>query len=281
MVYNSHGVLTSVLLCEPTYYEIVAFSEVAKQHIEEGMKVSREAAVSQHAELVDVFRQLNVEMKWQDAEPGHPDQVATRDFGVNTNKGVLVGNFRYEENEGDVELAMEALNKYDVPIIGKVSEGALEGGDCWYLDEETMAIGIGNRTELEGLEEARKILTPYNIEVVNVQFEEKWNHLDMIFSVLAEKTVMLCEEALPDSFLSLLKKRNYEFISVPGDSVFDGTINVLALGESKVLSFKENKLGNEKLKALGFEVYDPALSQFVMSGTGPHCLTFELSRGKN
>ncbi|GAI75795.1 unnamed protein product, partial [marine sediment metagenome] len=268
MVFNSHGRLCSILLCKPTYYEICDFSEVASQHIKEGFKVSRKAATEQHQEFAEAFRQLGIDIKWQVAQPGHPDQVATRDFGVNTAKGVLIGNFRYADNEGDTELAIETLEKLKVSMIGSVMHGSLEGGDCWYLDEHTLAIGIGNRSTMEGVKEAEKILEPFDIKVLPVQFEEKWNHLDIIFSVVAPKTVMLCPEALPDDFLKYLKQEKYEIITIPGDAVFTGTINLLALGDEKVLSFKENKLGNEKLRALGLEVFDPPLSQFLMGGSG-------------
>jgi N-dimethylarginine dimethylaminohydrolase len=278
MVFNSHGRLRSVLLCKPTYYEICDFSDVASQHIKEGFKVSREDAIKQHKEFSEVFRQLGIEIKWQVAQPGHPDQVATRDFGVNTAKGVLIGNFRYADNEGDTELAIETLEQLKVPIIGRVIQGSLEGGDCWYLDEHTLVIGIGNRSTMEGIKEAEKILEPFDIKVIPVQFEAKWNHLDIIFSVVASKTVMLCPEALPDDFLKYLRQEKYEIITIPGDAVFAGTINLLALGDEKVLSFKENKIGNEKLRALGLEVFDPPLSQFLMGGSGPHCLSFELIR---
>jgi len=280
MVFNSHGALRSIFLCKPDYYEICDFSDVASQHIKEGFVVSRKAAFEQHEEFVEVFQQLGIDIKWQVAQPGHPDQVATRDFGVNTVGGVLIGNFRYSDNEGDTELAIEALEQLKVPMIGRVIQGSLEGGDCWYLDEHTMVIGAGNRTTMEGIKEAEKILEPFDIKVIPVQFEEKWNHLDMIFSVVAPKTVMLCPEALPDDFLKYLMQEKYEIITIPGDAVFAGTINLLALGDEKVLSFKENKIGNEKLSALGLEVFDPPLSQFLMGGSGPHCLSFELDREK-
>jgi len=221
---------------------------------------------------------LGIDIKWQVAQPGHPDQVATRDFGVNTTKGVLIGNFRYADNEGDTELAIETLEQLKVPMVGRVIKGSLEGGDCWYLDEHTMVIGIGNRSTMEGVKEAEKVLEPFDIKVIPIQFEKKWNHLDMIFSVVAPKTVMLCPEALPDDFLKYLRQEKYEIITIPGNAVFAGTINLLALGDEKVLSFKENKLGNGKLRAVGLEVFDPPLSQFLMGGSGPHCLSFELIR---
>jgi N-dimethylarginine dimethylaminohydrolase len=280
MIFNSHGRLHSVLLCKPTYYEICNFSEVARQHIREGFKVNRKVVTEQHQEFAEVFRQLRINIKWQIAQPGHPDQFATRDFGVNTTKGVLIGKFRYPDNAGDNELAVKDLQRLNVSMIGRIMQGSLEGGDCWYLDEHTMVIGTGNRTTMQGIKEAEKILEPFNIKVIPVQFEAKWNHLDAIFSVIAPKTVMLCPEALPENFLKYLKRERYEVITISADDVGKGTTNLLALGDEKVLSFKENKIGNKKLKTLGLEVYDPPLSQCLMGGSGPHCLSFELEREK-
>jgi len=280
MIFNSHGRLHSVLLCKPTYYEICNFSEVARQHIREGFKVNRKVVTEQHQEFAEVFRQLRINIKWQIAQPGHPDQFATRDFGVNTTNGVLIGKFRYPDNAGDNELAVKDLQRLNISMIGRIMQGSLEGGDCWYLDEHTMVIGTGNRTTMQGIKEAEKILEPFNIKVIPVQFEAKWNHLDAIFSVIAPKTVMLCPEALPENFLKYLKRERYEVITISADDVGKGTTNLLALGDEKVLSFKENKIGNKKLKALGLEVYDPPLSQCLMGGSGPHCLSFELEREK-
>ncbi len=280
MIFNSHGRLHSVLLCKPTYYEICDFSEVARQHIREGFKVNRKVVTEQHQEFAEVFRQLRINIKWQIAQPGHPDQFATRDFGVNTTKGVLIGKFRYPDNAGDNELAVKDLQRLNISMIGRIMQGSLEGGDCWYLDEHTMVIGTGNRTTMQGIKEAEKILEPFNIKVIPVQFEAKWNHLDAIFSVIAPKTVMLCPEALPENFLKYLKRERYEVITISADDVGKGTTNLLALGDEKVLSFKENKIGNKKLKALGLEVYDPPLSQCLMGGSGHHCLSFELEREK-
>ncbi|RXG62497.1 hypothetical protein ES695_21770, partial [Candidatus Atribacteria bacterium 1244-E10-H5-B2] len=223
MIFNSHGRLHSVLLCKPTYYEICDFSEVARQHIREGFKVNRKVVTEQHQEFAEVFRQLRINIKWQIAQPGHPDQFATRDFGVNTTKGVLIGKFRYPDNAGDNELAVKDLQRLNVSMIGRIMQGSLEGGDCWYLDEHTMVIGTGNRTTMQGIKEAEKILEPFNIKVIPVQFEAKWNHLDAIFSVIAPKTVMLCPEALPENFLKYLKRERYEVITISADDVGKGT----------------------------------------------------------
>ncbi len=54
--------------------------------------------------------------------------------------------------------------------------------------------------------------------------------------------------------------------------------NIVALGNDKVLSMQTNADLNGRLRALGFEVFDPDMSQFQMGGGGVHCLSQALRR---
>ena len=50
------------------------------------------------------------------------------------------------------------------------------------------------------------------------------------------------------------------------------------LGNDKVISFKNNKIVNEKMSALGFKVIEIDLVEILKGGGGPHCMTFPLLR---
>ena len=54
--------------------------------------------------------------------------------------------------------------------------------------------------------------------------------------------------------------------------------NVVALGDERVLSTAQSTELNERLRALGFTVYDPDLAMFTLGGGGPHCLCQALRR---
>jgi N-dimethylarginine dimethylaminohydrolase len=45
-----------------------------------------------------------------------------------------------------------------------------------------------------------------------------------------------------------------------------------------VLSVASSKDLNAKLRALGFTVYDPDMSQFLLAGGGVHCMSQQLRR---
>lgn len=278
--YNACGPLRKLLLCPPTYYRELEISEIAHRTVQSGEGVDLSVAVPMHEGLARALQEAGIELAWEEAHPDHGWQVYTRDFGVNTPAGVLIGKFRYEPRWGDEEFAITALERLGTDIVGRVSRGAVEGGDCWLLDESTLVIGAGNRSTLEGIENAAEIMKPHGIEVVPVEFDPTWNHLDMIFSVLAEKVAMYGEDGLPHSYVRFLKDRGWRLIPLPEEQVMKTGCNVLSLGEERILSFAENETVNELLRAEGFALVTPPLREFTKMGGGPHCLTFEVRRDR-
>ena len=277
-VYNSTGRLKRVLLGKPTYYEILPLSDIARKLYDQGVKVDRETWLKEHAEFEDVFVQLGIEISWVKLKPELPWQASTRDFGVNTPNGILIGRFRYLERKGEEVMAKETLEELGETILPKqITRGCVEGGDCFWLDENTLIIGNGNRSTYAGYENAKEILSEYGKRVFVVEFLSKWNHLDVIFQPVADKLAIVCEDAVPDYLIGFLDALGWKLIKVPGEYAFRNEINMLALGDDKVLSFRGNRL-NEMLKARGLEVFDPDTRTFAAAGEGPHCLSFELER---
>ncbi len=279
-MYNSHGALRKVLLCAPDYYHELEISEIAHRTVQGGEGVDLPKAKEMHRGLAEAFAAAGVAVEWEKPHPDHAWQVYTRDFGVNTPAGALIGKYRYEPRWGDEEFAIEALQRVGATIVGRVERGAVEGGDCWLLDESTLVIGSGNRSTLEGIANAAEILAPHDIDVFPVEFDPQWNHLDMIFAVVAEKLALFSPDGVPASYVRLLDDRGWRLLAVPEEQVMHTGCNVFALGEGRVLSFAENKRVNEMLQAEGFTVLAPPLHEFTKMGGGPHCLTFELQRDR-
>jgi len=276
--YNSHGRLRKVLLCPPDYYQELPISEIASSSMDKGDKVDLALAKRMHSGLAQCLEEAGIELFWEEPHPDHHWQVYTRDFGVNTPAGPLIGKFKYEQRWGDEEFALRVFGRLGIDVVGRVSQGAVEGGDSWMLDESTLVIGSGNRSTLRGIENAVEIMRPHGVDVVPVEFLAKWNHLDMIFSVVAEKLCLFSPDGVPADFVSFLEQRGWRMLAVPVEEVMKTGCNVLALGDDKVLSFEENPVVNAMLKAEGFEVLAPPLREFTKMGGGPHCLTFELER---
>ncbi len=282
MQYNHFGKLRKVLMCPPTFYKELTISEGAARSVDSGDLVNREVAKKQHDGLVAAIRQAGVEVVLEEPQPDHAWQVFTRDIGIMTPAGALIGKFKYRERWNDEDAAIETMTRLGYKITARISVGAVEGGDSWLLDEHTLVIGSGNRSTLRGIAQAAEVMKPFGIEVVAVEFLSKWNHLDGIFAIIDDKLAIACRETLPEFFLKLLKARGFRTIDVTAAQVDElvDTTNVLALGGGKIVSFEDNKWMNERLRAEGFEVIAPPLREFTKMGGGPHCLTFELDRDR-
>ena len=100
----------------------------------------------------------------------------------------------------------------------------------------------------------------------------------MAFNIVAPGVAVCATEQMPEFFLRMLRKRHFELIDVPSEGVFKHHCNVQALGDDRVLTFAGNSLVNERLRALGFEIIAPELTQILKGGGGPHCMTFPLER---
>jgi len=226
-----------------------------------------------------VFNQLGIKISWVQLTPEKmPWQMFTRDFGVNTPDGILIGRFRYLERKGEEITAKRTLEDLGESVLPKkITRGALEGGDCFWLDEDTLVIGNGNRSTFSGYENAKEILTECGKRIFVIEFLSKWNHLDNNFAPVADNLALVNEDAVPDYFLGILDTLGWELIKLPGEYAKTSEINLLALGDDKVLSFRGNRLNN-MLKAKGIEVFDPEYSYFIAHGGGIHCSTFELER---
>ena len=274
---NEHGRLRKVLLCKPTYFEWEPINEVAKKNILE-KKFDHKKALEEHEELASALRSAGVEVLYIEPSRPHHYMVYSRDFGKGLDGGVLMGRFRMPVRMGEDDLYERYLRDNGVPVLGQVACGSLEGGDIHFLDSNTMAIGVGARSSIEGVNSIKEFLEPKGIEVLPVDFEYRYLHLDLLFVVLAERACLVCKEGLPGDFLGLLERKRFEMIEVSASEAMELKNNVLSIDGKTILSFKENADVNKRLRAHGFEVLDPSLEMFTRGGGAPRCLTFPLER---
>ena len=277
-VSNSTGRLRRVLLCPPTHFRFQPINEITNKVLANGEEPDLEAFAREHAELVEAYRSAGVEVELLDPVASLPYMVYARDFGACLAEGVLIGSFKEPVRQGEELHYERKLRELGVPVIGKVTRGAFEGGDFWFLDEATIVHGVVARTTWEGLRSASQILEPMGYTVTGVQLASKNLHLDMAFNIVAPGLAVCATEQMPDFFLRMLRKRRYELIEVPSEGVFSHHCNIQCLGDGRVLTFAGNAQVNEKLKALGLEVIAPEIRQILKGGGGPHCMTFPLLR---
>jgi N-dimethylarginine dimethylaminohydrolase len=213
------------------------------------------------------------------------DAVYTHDASLSTDFGLLL------MRPGKLNRVAEAQNHgffarlLTIPTLAKiVSPGATEAGDIVWLDDKTLLVGHGYRTNAPGIQQLRDLLAPKGISVVSAPLPHgsgpaECLHLMSLISLLDEHTALVDLPWLAVETVELLKSRGYKFIEIDYAERDTLACNVLSLGGKRVLAIEENRKTNDKLRGAGFDVRTFAGSEICINGSGgPTCLTRPLLR---
>ncbi len=277
-VKDSTSVLKKVLLCPPTYFEFEPINVITEDWLEKGEKANKEACMREHAEFAQAYRENGVEVVMMDPNPNCTYEVFARDFGACVAEGYIMGAFREPCRKPETAEYEAKMKELGVPVVARCTAGAFEGGDFWFLDEYTLAHGVIARTDWDGFENVRRQAHEHGYEMIGVPALRQNLHLDMCFNIVAEKTAVVCKEALPYNFLKMLEKRKFDLIDVPQEGVYRHYCNLQCLGDGRVLTFYNNKKVNEAMSARGIKPICVDLVEILKGGGGPHCMTFPLER---
>jgi N-dimethylarginine dimethylaminohydrolase len=165
-----------------------------------------------------------------------------------------------------------------------IAPGTTEAGDIVWLDEKTLLVGRGSRTNAEGIRQMWDLLTPKGIEVLSAPLPygagpSACLHLMSLISLLDEHTALVDLPWLAVETVELLQSRGYKFIEIDYSERDTLACNVLALGGNRLLAIEENRKTNARLREAGFDVRTfPGNDLCINGGGGPTCLTRPLLR---
>jgi len=97
------------------------------------------------------------------------DSIYVHDPVIFTNQGAILCNMGKENRRAEPQAAGEFLLELGIPILGSITgEGRLEGGDVVWIDERTVAVGLGYRTNEEGVRQLKDLTRGFVDEFIVV-----------------------------------------------------------------------------------------------------------------
>ncbi|MBA3276755.1 MAG: arginine deiminase [Chloroflexia bacterium] len=243
-------------------------------------------AVEEHAALCQVLAAEGIEVIIQPAdEPGRLDSIFVYDASILTDEGAVLANPGKALRRGEVDRAREMYDELGVPVIGPLEDPAIiEGGDAFWINASTLAVGIGYRTNTAGIDLLQTYIRPFGIDVLPVALPH-WRgpdeclHLLSLISPVADRTAVVYPSLISTPFMQILHGLEWTLIEVPEDEFTTQGTNVLALAPNKVLILKENVQTKSLLEAAGVEVLTYTGDEISHNRQGgPTCLTRPLLR---
>ncbi len=277
-VNSAFGKLQTVLLCSPKYLRLAPINKIALNYLNQGIQLDIQKCIDEHQQLVQFYLDNGIEVELSEASEGLSSQVFSRDFAFNLKEGVVLGRFKEEVRWPEIAAYEQQLKRLGIPVIAHCKEGVFEGGDCWLIDDKTIAVGCLQRSNELGINSVSKQLKALGYEVIAVPAHADYLHLDMIFNIVGYKTAVTCYEVLPESFRNKLHMLGFDLIKIPESGILKHQCNVQSLGEQRVISLKSNHLVNTELRMRGYKVFELDCSEILKAGGGPHCMTFPLFR---
>ncbi|MGH2617778.1 MAG: dimethylarginine dimethylaminohydrolase family protein, partial [Thermomicrobiales bacterium] len=218
-------------------------------------------------------------------EAGLLDAIFAYDPSLITDAGAVLLRPGKDLRLPEVALAERAYAELGIPIAGRIeAPGTVEGGDTLWLDERTLAVGRGYRTNDEGIRQLRAILELSGIRMLTVDLPH-WQgsgeclHLMSLMSPVAERLAVVYLPLMSVSFVEELRRRGWSFIEVPDEEFETLGCNVLTLAPKRVLVCDGSPVVRERLEVAGCAVvaYEGREISHNRAG-GPTCLTRPILR---
>ena len=127
-----------------------------------------ERAAQEHQQFRKIFASEGIELVMI---PGSSelflDSIYVRDSMINTPEGLILASMGKAERTGEPRVSAKHFESCGFSILGSIEPpGKIEGGDLVWLDQTRCAVGLGYRTNQEGIRQLREMLGPkYQVEV--------------------------------------------------------------------------------------------------------------------
>lgn len=214
-----------------------------------------------------------------------PDSLYPRDPVVITQKGAILLNMGKEQRRPEAEAIGEFLKKTGIPILGSIiAPGTMEGGDLLWFDEKTLAVGLGYRTNREGVRQLRELIGGFVDQILEVPMPHgngpnECLHLMSVISPIDVDLAAVFSPLMIVPFRNYLLERGIRLIEVPISEYERFACNVLAFEPRKCITVDGNPHTREALEKAGAEVYVYTGEEITLKGGGgPTCLTRPLIR---
>lgn len=249
-----------------------------------------ERVARQHDAFTGLVAESGAQVEWlPDDADDLADSVFTYDPSFMLAGGAVMLRPGKPLRLGEVELHRRYHEAAGIPVLGTIeAPGVVEGGDILWLDDSTLAVGRGFRTNQAGVDQLVRIAAAdgIDVEVFDLPYfhgPAACLHLLSVVSPLADDLALIHAPLLPTALYEALRDRGYELLHAPADEFERSAglnLNVLATSPRECLAIEGYPGTLQLMRDAGCDVRTFAGDELcVPCEGGPTCLTRPLHRG--
>ena len=241
---------------------------------------------AQHEAFCSLLAELGADVEVAEALDGQVDAVYMHDPMVMTGRGGIPLRMAKPARTQEPGHAAAELARLGIPVVGTLEAPAYaDGGDRYWIDDATMAIGLGYRTNRAGADALAALVAPEGVTVEAYDMPHDQGpgsvlHLQSFLSGVADGLCVVYEPLAPVRLLQDLRERGTDWIAISHDAYLAMGCNILAVRPGVVVMVDGVPDVRRALEARGIEVHVYDGSDLSLKGDGgPTCLTQPLLRG--
>ena len=262
-------------MCSPDHYDV---DYVINPWMEGNIhKSSRDRAVEQWQKLHHVLKDRTL-VDLVEPQPGWPDMVFTANAGLVLGKTVVLSRFYHKERQGEEPHFKKWFEDRGYTVRELPQDLPFEGAGDALLDREGRWLwaGYGFRSELDSHSYLAKWL---DIEVVSLRLvDDRFYHLDTCFCPLTGGYLLYYPPAFDAYSNRLIEMRvpPEKRIAIGEADAVNFACNAVNIEQVLVMNKASDDL-KQRLGAVGFEVVETPLTEFMKAGGAAKCLTLRVT----
>jgi arginine deiminase len=194
----------------------------------------------------------------------------------------------------ETRIVEAVLRRLAIPMLMKATVPAtIEGGDLIFLDDDTLLLGVGNRTNQAGFRELLATGTKSGLRrLLAVPLPSSVIHLDGTMMVIDRDLAIVHKQSLRNTASLFedgrLKRRLklVEFLKASGTRLVEVTdyerqrraTNVIAIAPRKAIGYTGNARVKRALVENGVDFVEIEGTELIRGYGGPRCMTLPILR---
>ena len=273
------GALKAVLLHRPGP-ELATTAEPDQIQMLDVVDAAR--AGRQHDEIARAFREHGVTVHYVDPDTVPPPNLMfVADLVFLTPAGAILGRPASTVRAGEERLIARRLADLGIPILRSISgTGTFEGADAAWLDERTVLLATGLRTNAEGAAQVESALREQGVEVIRVGLPYGAMHL-MGELRFADRDLAIARPGrVPYAAVEALRAHGYRVLFTPDEGEVAGgmALNFVTLGPRKILMAAGNPVTQHFYESAGITCVPVEIDELARAAGGIGCLSGILER---
>lgn len=223
-----------------------------------------------------------------------PNLVYVRDTAAVTRAGYVLARMKSPVRQSETRIVEAALRQLGLPMLMRTAAPAtIEGGDLIFQDDDTLLLGVRNRTNPTGFRELLTTATKSRLRrLVAVPLPPSVIHLDGTMMIIDRDLAVVHKRSLRATaslfengrlnkrlkLLQFLKTSGMKLIEVTDYERQRRATNVIAVGPRKAIGYAGNSRVKRALAENDVDLVEIEGAELIRGFGGPRCMTLPILR---